>query len=197
MINLIGIRNLHNIQPIETIPSILEHGILSHNRAKTIKHKSVASPIIQARRENKQIPNGMKLHDYANLYFDAHNPMLCSIKKQNTEIVIIQLDKKILMVKNVVLCDRNASSDYAAFYPVEIGLEKLNFQMIYNRYWTNHKDPILLMEHKSIKCAEALIPNCVPPDYISEIIVYNDSVKTRLESMGITLQITVDSSIFF
>jgi hypothetical protein len=58
-------------------------------------------------------------------------------------------------------------------------------------------DLIALMEHKSIKCAEALIPNLFPHEYIVGIIVYNDRVKTKLESMGITLQITVENGMFF
>jgi len=58
-------------------------------------------------------------------------------------------------------------------------------------------DSIALMEHKSIIFAEALIPNLFPPEYIVGIIVYNDGVKTKLESMGITLQITVENGMFF
>ncbi|MBN1472897.1 MAG: DUF4433 domain-containing protein [Syntrophaceae bacterium] len=197
MIDLSRIRDLHNITAIDTIPSILEHGILSHNRAKAIQHKSVASPIIQARRENKQVPGGMRLHDYANLYFHAHNPMLSKIRDRNNEIAILKVNKKVMLESNVILCDRNASSGYAAFYTVEMGLEKINFHMIYDPYWTNHDNPFDVMTHKSIKCAEALVLNCVASKYISGIVVYNDAVKTRIESMEIPLQITVDSSIFF
>ncbi len=197
MIDLSYIKDLHYITHIETIPSILKHGILSHKRAESIAHRSIADLLIQQRRENKQIPGGMKLHHYVNLYFDSHNPMLSKIRKRNHEIAILEILKTILLVKDVIICDRNASSDYAAFYPVEIALNKLNFQMIYGRYWTKHMDSILLMEHKSIKCAEALIPNYVPPAYLSGIIVYDDSVKTRLESMRIPLQITIDSGMFF
>ena len=196
MINLIGIRNLHNIQPIETIPSILEHGILSHNRAEAIPHRSIASFLIQQRRENKQIPGGMKLHDYANLYFDAHNKMLSKLRSINNEIGILIIRKDVLLLEEVVVSDRNASSSYVAFFPAITGLQRLDFVKIYDRYWL-HDDPMEQLIHGSIKCAEALIPNCIPPDYLSGIIVYDDSVKTRLESMGITLQITVDSSIFF
>jgi len=197
MADLSRINDLYYITHIESIPSIIEHGILSHNRARTLQHRSVASPIIQLRRENKQIPGGMKLHDYANLYFDAHNPMLSKIRDRNTEITILQVAKTILLVEDVILCDRNASSDYVAFYPVEIGLNELNFQMIYNQYWTNHDNPFDMMTHKSIKCAEALIPNYVPSEYITGIVVCNNTVKAQLESMGIQLQIRVENSMFF
>lgn len=196
MIDLSKIRDLHNITAIETIPSILEHGILSHNRAKAIQHKSVASLIIQARRENKQIPGGLRLHDYAILYFDAHNKMLSKLRSINDEIGILIIRKDVLYLDDVVVSDRNASSDYVRFYNVETGIQNLDFDKIYDRFWI-HDDPIEQWIHGSIKCAEALIPNCVSPEYISGIIVYSNSVKTRLESMGIPLQITVNSSIFF
>ena len=111
MIDISLIHDLYYISHISTIPSIFKKGILCHNQVSEIKHESVASPIIQQRRENKQIPGGMKLHDYANLYLDAHNPMLSKIRDQNNEIAILQIGKTILLLKDVIICDRNASSD--------------------------------------------------------------------------------------
>jgi hypothetical protein len=43
------ITELHYIAPIENVPSILKHGILSHNQAKKIDHDSVAMREIQER----------------------------------------------------------------------------------------------------------------------------------------------------
>lgn len=97
---------------------------------------------------------------------------------------------------NVVLSDRNAANDYVAFYPVRTGLNYLDFEKIYSRFWT-HDDPMAKWIHGSMKCAEALVPNSVPVEYITGIIVYNDTVKTRLELMGIRLQITVEGDMFF
>ncbi len=70
------ITKLYFIAPIANVPSILQHGILSNKLSGQIDHHSVAMPEIQERRKNKQIPGARPLHDYANLYFDAHNPML-------------------------------------------------------------------------------------------------------------------------
>jgi len=38
---------------------------------------------VQEKREQKHVPGGLKLHQYANLYFHARNPMLY---KRKTEI---------------------------------------------------------------------------------------------------------------
>ncbi len=62
---------LHFIVPIETIPSIMKHGILSNHSASHIYHYTVSMPEIQDRREKVQVPGGLKLHQYANLYFDC------------------------------------------------------------------------------------------------------------------------------
>ena len=50
------ITELHFIAPIGNVPSIIQHGILSHRLAGRIDHHSVAMPEIQERRKNKQIP---------------------------------------------------------------------------------------------------------------------------------------------
>jgi len=75
--NQTDINELYCIVPISNVASILREGILSHNEARRVHHRSIAEQGVQERRQNKKIPGTTKhLHDYANLYFDAHNPML-------------------------------------------------------------------------------------------------------------------------
>lgn len=70
------------IMPLENIPSVLKRGILSNERAAKVPHYSVAMEVVQERRESRQIPRGLKLHQYANLYFHARNPMLFKKKRK-------------------------------------------------------------------------------------------------------------------
>ena len=44
------LEELHYITPLENLPSIMKHGILSHRQAEKISHKSVAMTEIQKRR---------------------------------------------------------------------------------------------------------------------------------------------------
>ena len=81
--NRSDIEELHYIVPMATVPSIMRHGILSHQLADEIPHNSLAMREIQERRENKQIRGARKLHEYVNLYFDAHNPMLSKVRQHN------------------------------------------------------------------------------------------------------------------
>lgn len=70
-----GKKCFFNIMPLENIASVIENGILSHDNINT-EHKSIAMSEIQERREKVYVPNGLRLHQYANLYFDYKNPML-------------------------------------------------------------------------------------------------------------------------
>ncbi len=67
---------LHFITHIANVASILEHGILCHKKAKRLDPASVAMPEIQDIRAKKAVPAGKPLHEYANLYIHARNPML-------------------------------------------------------------------------------------------------------------------------
>lgn len=134
---LTGQTGLFNIQAINNIPSIMEKGLLSNERAELVSHISIALNEVQERRELVKIPNGLKLHQYANLYFDPRNPMLSRKRSQNEEICILKFDRIVLDMKDIIVSDRNASSSYAAFYSPEIGLEKIDFKLVYERYWTD------------------------------------------------------------
>jgi len=67
---------MHYITPIANVPSILKLVILSHNRAKRVRHESVAMNEIQDRKAKVTVPGGKKLHEYVKLYIRARNPMM-------------------------------------------------------------------------------------------------------------------------
>ena len=70
------LHELGYIVPIATVPSILQHGILSHRRAERILHESIALQDIQDLRAKVKVPKGRALHEYANMYICPRNPML-------------------------------------------------------------------------------------------------------------------------
>lgn len=106
---------LYNIQAIDNIPSIMQRGLLSNERSRKIKHTSIAMEEVQQRRDIIYVPNGLGLHQYANVYFDPRNPMLFARRDENENICILKFDSCILDFEGVVVSDRNASSDYAGF----------------------------------------------------------------------------------
>ncbi|MDH4238499.1 MAG: DUF4433 domain-containing protein [Phycisphaerae bacterium] len=193
------IKELHNIMPIANIPSVMEHGILSHNlrRKLRIRSRSVAMQEIQDRRTNKIVPGGKYLHSYANLYFDAHNPMLSKVRNHNNEICVLRINHEVFSLPGIVITDRNASCNYAGFYPYPDGLKKLDFDMIYATWWLHQDDPRLEELHKNIKGAEVLVPNCVYPKYIVGAYVCNRATGLRLKQTGFSGNIKINESLFF
>lgn len=187
---------LYNIQAIENIPSIMQRGLLSNERARKIDHISIAMNEVQKRRERIQIPNGLALHQYANLYFDPHNPMLSKKRDQNENICILKIDSVVLDFEGVVLSDRNASSDYAAFYPADAGLENINFGLVYARFWNigNYFEQCI---RRSIKCAEVLVPDVIPYDYVACAAVINEKASCKLKAIGFDRNILIEPNIFF
>lgn len=187
---------LYNIMPISNIPSVLQHGLLCNHRIENLQHSSIAMQEVQDRREQVNVPHGLNLHDYANLYFCYWNPMLYVRKPKNNEICILRFSNRVLDLEGCVVSDRNAASPWAKFYSPEDGIPKLQFDKIYARFWT-HDDPYEQDEHKKIKCAEILVPYVIPTDYIDSACVINQNNERRLRDMGFTKPIHVVPEAFF
>lgn len=111
------------------------------------------------------IPGGLPLHDYANLYFSARNPMLYKRHKMHSDLAVIRISQEVLDLKGVIITDGNAASGYTAFRPSPGGLRHLDYDLVFARYWTDH-DIVQHWKKKNAKCAEVLVPRVVHPNYI-------------------------------
>jgi len=192
------VKELHYITPIANVPSIMRRGILSHNLSMNVPHQSVAMQEIQGRRIDKVIPGTDKhLHDYANLYFDAHNPMLCKRQNLNDSICVLRVEASVIDLPNVIIADRNAASDYVRFYPTVAGLADLDKDKVYARYWTNARDQYEAWDLKAIKCAEVLVPNKVEPRYVLGAYVANQVALEIFNQLNIALSVCIINGIFF
>ena len=187
---------LFNIQAIDNIPSIMQYGLLSNKNASRVKHTSIAMQEIQNRRDMVVIPNGMPLHEYANVYFDPKNPMLYKRRGENENICILKFDHSILDFEGVIVSDRNASSSYASFYPPDMGLLEIDFKLVFASDWRDDNQFVYFMK-KSIKCAEVLIPYKIPYNYVIGAAVYSEETKRKLENTGFDRKIFVEPRFFF
>ena len=187
---------LFNIQAIANIPSIMQRGLLSNEKASIIKHTSIAMEEIQERRDAVIIPNGMALHKYANVYFDPKNPMLYKRKDENENICILKFDRSILDLKGVVVSDCNASSRYASFYSPEVGLKEIDFKLVFATDWRDG-NKYEYYRKKSIKCAEVLVPFCISFDFVVCAAVYNEIAKKKLVETGFSRTIYIEPQFFF
>ena len=193
--NRSDITELHYITAIANVTSILQHGILSHTLADELAHDSVAMPEIQERRTNKQIPGARMLHEYANLYFDAHNPMLSKCRQQNNGICVLRVDPAVLDMTGVIVTDRNAASDWVGFWPVPDGVARLDSERLFARYWT-HTDPYEQMNHKSEKCAEVLVPDRVAAQFMVGAYVANQTALVAFQALNTGLPVQIRGMFF-
>jgi hypothetical protein len=160
------VAELHFITSIANLDSILRRGILSHNRAARLEHRSVASEDVQGRRRGKSVPGGSRLHSYANLYFHARNPMMyCLLQDGHDDLIVLRLSAAALDITDTIVTDGNAASAGTRFYPSPDGLLNLDSELIFAKYWTDENYwPV--REKKRARNAEVLVPILVPSMYI-------------------------------
>ncbi len=194
--NLSDIQELYFITDISNLASIMRHGILSHNEARRIHHRSIAEQSVQERRQNKRIPGTNKhLHDYANLYFDAHNPMLSARRHLNDSICVLRINRDVLLIDGVIVTDQNASRD-CWFKPVKEGLPLLKHSEIFDVNWKRREDPMEEYRLKGIKCAEVLVPQCVQPTNIIGAYVTNAAALHAFNQVS-SLPVEIKRNLFF
>lgn len=173
---------LHCIMPISNLPSVLTRGILSHDLADHVEHDSVAMQEIQDVRHNKSVPGGLRLHQYANLYFCARNSMMYKRKDEHSQLSVIKVSIQVMSEQGVVLSDQNAASNYARFHSYPDGLRLIDFDYVYADSWQD-EDQVTAWRKKARKCAETLVPNRVDPRYLTGFYVSNEQTRQRVEGL--------------
>jgi hypothetical protein len=109
------------------------------------------------------VPGGLKLHQYANLYFDARNPMMYKRKAEAPDICVLRVSVNVLKLDGTVISDMNAAStNYVRFlHPSQ--WKSLNFDAIFATDWRHPGNPPAYYRHSAQKCAEVLVPGVVQP----------------------------------
>ena len=141
----LDVRELFYITHIENIPSILEKGILSHERiaAECVHSAAIYGRDIATRRSRKTTPDGKNLWAYANLYFQPRNPMMYRVVHEigKANLAVVGIDKKVLFQPGVFITDGNADSKPTQFYVQSAGLKMLQQQWaVVRKGWWNNLD---------------------------------------------------------
>jgi len=156
---------LHYITRIDNVPSIVCRGIVCHKNAARLNAISIADDKVQRIRAQKCVPGGLKLHEYAPLYFNARNPMMYKRKDMHQKLCVLRISRDVLKISGVVISDHNAASCLARFYPAQQGLKFIDPEYVFAQNWT-HEDSIEQRRRKARICAEVLVPERVPPQFI-------------------------------
>jgi len=102
----------------------------------------------------------------------------------------------VLDLPDVIVVDRNASSNYARFAPSASGLQNIDRDLVFAEYWT-HSDPIEEWYHGSIMCAEVLVPDRVDPCFAMGVYVSSSNSKAAFDSKNIGIASTINPHLFF
>lgn len=193
------ITEFHYIAAIENVTSILQRGILCHESSRRLAHRSVASPEVQARRASRRIPQGLRLHQYANLYFNGRNAMFYRIlhdydvsrRARPEDLTLLRVSTDVLDLPGVVVTDINAAADVAPrWYTVDEGTAGLEHSVIFAQYWNSY-------EHRQRMMAEVLVPHRVTLDKIQGAYAVSDAAAIVLSGVAPTLDIEVHPYMFF
>jgi hypothetical protein len=187
---------LHYITPVANVRSILERGILSHRGAERVRHQSVAKREVQELRRRVVVPGGRRLHDYVNLYICARNPMLFLILRQRPhhEICVLRVSAAVVDFPGVVVTDQNAASDHVRW---GASLAIVDRDLVFAEYWTHPGDQIAEWRHRSVKCAEVLVPDQVPARYVEGAYVSGAAGRAALTAIAPALPVSEDPHLFF
>ncbi len=189
---------LYFITAIINVQSILEHGILSHNliAKKKIQHTSVASIDVQSRRMNKVIPGGKKLHDYANLYLNARNPMLYVLLNKHRELCVLRISDDVTRSPGVVISDQNAARGWARFQPWPDGLSMIDKDELFVLNWDD-PDPYKKARLKGVMCAEVLVPDKIGRKFIKGAFVSCQEALDTLTPLCTGFPVSINKQLFF
>lgn len=177
----IEIRSLFYITHIDNVASIVRGGILAH--AEVERQQVPFTPIyddsIVSRRKETSTPDGRSLWDYANLYFQARNPMMYRVihEKEKDSLAVVAVRAAIMKTPGVVITDGNAANAPTQFFNSMEGLKVVsaNWKTIQGDWWRREDGSTRRI------MAECLVLGQVPAEYIEAVYVANPDVKKKLD----------------
>ncbi len=183
------------ILPIANLASVRQHGLPSHERVSNVTHQSIADDEIQQRRA-KRVPNGLRLHEYVNLYICARNPMLWKRINQRGNICVLRVDPR---CHSYDWRCRDGSKRGFQLRPISElphGIGIVDRDRTFATYW-NDDDIIEYWRKKSAKCAEVLVPYVVPPVMVRGAYVCGERAVERVQAQWRSLPTEVSTELFF
>ncbi len=190
------VKRLYYITHRDNVPSILEKGILCHNAIVTqgVKHTQIYDEEIVTERESRICPDGKSLWDFANLYFQASNPMLYRVTHQKPveDIVVIAVRGDVLDGEGVFISNGNAASRNSTIEQATDTQLKIIMDQVGTIWWA-------AIDGKRKSMAECLVPESILPNYLESIYApsYPAAEKVRQIIGGSKLPVISQPGMFF
>jgi O-acetyl-ADP-ribose deacetylase (regulator of RNase III) len=194
------VNNLYYICHIDNVKSILENGLLSHNKVQVLSPKTIYDNDIIDRRNNIQPnpDNNISLWDFANLYFNVRNAMLYRVLHENgvKNIVIITFKKSVLdYARNHTsyISIGNAAHSGSSFVDIESGLKDLKkiWKNWNKEYWSEADGS------KRLMMSELIVKNKIPPEYIESIYVAEENIGNNVKALTSFEATITEPNLFF
>ena len=190
------LRYLYYIVHKDNIASVLASGaLLCRSRARDLPAgipTDISDPEVSQRRSRKIDPIQRRpLHDYVNLYFRAHNPMLSARRQHQSDLVVLCVDGKLLWERHVLFTDGNAASDVTKFFDDLADLKELDWNCLNAERWNGFDDG------KRKRCAETLVPGSVPLSRVEHVVVSNEPLRDELTRLRWPTRLDVRPEGFF
>jgi len=174
------IKSLYYITHIGNIPSILQRGILSHEivHSQNLEYQAIYDSQIVSNRQTKTAPNGKSLWEFANLFFQARNPMLYRVihERSKHDIAILGVDPGVIDTPGAFITTGNAASTFTKIYGSDDGIDAiLGMWDIITSDWWKEEDG-----SKRKIMAECLVPDSISPDRIHSIFVSGHTAARKV-----------------
>jgi len=190
---------LFYITHIDNLASILQRGILSHQRIEEedIPYTTVYDKEIVANRGAMRTPDGRSLWRFANLYFQPRNPMLYRVlhEKPVDDIVILAVQPDIVSRPDIFISTGNAAHSRSDILPAREGVKRIpDIRRDVDIDWWTEADG-----SKRRIMAECLVPDVVPARLIRMIYVPSHEAAARVQAVAEPgdLDVVPDPRMFF
>lgn len=191
------LQELHYIVPIATVLSILANGILSHDRAAAHGHEDISMKEIQDIRANRAVAPGRMIHSYANVYFNARNAMMYKRKHLHSTLCVLRISPDIIDLRHAMIADQNGGSNYARFHSSPAGLANIDRDIVMAASWIHEGDERATWRHKAQMCAEVLIPDSIPPTFVTGAYVSGADGSSALRLAAPSVPSFINPNLFF
>jgi hypothetical protein len=179
---------------IDNVEHVLANGICAKGHPNTdANYINIGDTGLIANRNDydvKVIPPGGKLGEYVPFYFGTHSPMLLKIKDGNggvtrrpqSDIVYLlcSMSRVVSVCVDWCFTDGHAKTIITDFYNHTNDLDKVDWDMVGQRYWSNNDDDYDRMRRKQ---AEFLVKYHVPANCIGAIATYNTAAKSTVDAI--------------
>jgi cold shock CspA family protein len=189
----LGIKYLYHMTHISNLKSILENGLLSHNRSHEggFLKRDISMQEAQSWRK--------RWHDYVPFYFNPRNTMLYKRRELQNQIVILGIDPMLILEEGTWFSDGNVAAGATKVYNDIAMLEQLPWQIIKASSW-NYEDAERKERCKRIMCAEVLVPNRVNVQSILKIFCRSLSQRSEVQQIlpdGVNIPVGVNGFLYF